>query len=201
MQVVKEKRKPSLEDRPAVSDEEPENGGEDGTEKISLRSAVVKVKNCTYSGKKKTPAPTVTVQGEKLKKGTDYIAAYKNNVKVGVAEVEITGIGQYTGTVKQTFTIRPPKTSITKVKAGSKKLTLSWKALTGTITGYQLQYSTDKGFKNAKSVVIKKAKTSTYVIKKLKPKKTYYIRIRTWKKVSGKKIYSEWSNAVKKKTS
>ena len=202
--VVKEKRTPSLEDRPIKDDEESEdeNAGrvDEDSKKISLSSAVVKVKDSVYSGKKKTPAPVVTLHGEKLEKGKDYTVAYLNNIKIGVATVNITGIGKYSGKVTKTFTIRPPKTSILKVKAGAKKLTVNWKAMTGTVTGYQLQYSTDKGFKNVKSITIKKAKTKTTVIKNLKAKKTYYIRIRTWKKVSRKKIYSEWSKAVKKKT-
>ena len=31
--------------------------------------------------------------------------------------------------------------------------------------------------------------------KKLKPKKKYYVRVRTYKTVNGVKFYSEWSSA------
>ena len=54
-------------------------------------------------------------------------------------------------------------------------------------------------FKGAKTVTISKAKTTSTEIKKLKAKKTYYVRIRTFKKVKGKKYYSEWSKVLKKK--
>ena len=42
-------------------------------------------------------------------------------------------------------------------------------------------------------------KTTSYTIKKLKKKKTYYVRIRTYKKVSGKTYYSGWSSVKKVK--
>ena len=42
-------------------------------------------------------------------------------------------------------------------------------------------------------------KTVSTVIKNLKQGKTYYVRIRTYKTVGGKKYYSEWSALMKKK--
>ena len=46
-----------------------------------------------------------------------------------------------------------------------------------------------------KTVNIKKNKTTSNTVKKLKAKKKYYVRIRTYKTVSGKKIYSDWSKS------
>ena len=63
------------------------------------------------------------------------------------------------------------------------------------ITGYQVQYSLKKNFSSKKTVTVSKAATTKVVIKKLKSKKTYYVRIRAYKKVKGKKYYSAWSKA------
>lgn len=91
------------------------------------------------------------------------------------------------------------KTSIKKLKKGKKYFKIYWKKVSGT-TGYQIQYSTDKKFKkNKKTVTLKKSKTTSFTIKKLKSKKKYYVRIRTYKlsKINGKKVkvYSLWSKA------
>lgn len=92
------------------------------------------------------------------------------------------------------------KTAIKSVKAGKKKATVNWKKK-GKIDGYQIQYSTFQDFsKGNKSVTVTKAKTTKKAIKKLKNKKTYYIRIRTYKTVANQKVYSDWSNAKQVKT-
>lgn len=61
-------------------------------------------------------------------------------------------------------------------------------------TGYQLQYSTSSKFKGVKTVTVSKNKTTSKKISKLKAKKKYYVRIRTYKTVDGKKYYSAWSS-------
>ncbi len=89
-------------------------------------------------------------------------------------------------------------TTISKVKvAGKKKITVTWKKQTAKgIKGYEIQYSTDKKFKkDVKTVTVNKAKTTSKTIKKLTPKKKYYLRIRTFKKSGKQKIYSKWSKA------
>ncbi len=91
-------------------------------------------------------------------------------------------------------------TTITSVKAENKTIKVKWKKR-ANITGYQIQVATDKKFKkNAKTVVVKKQKTTTATIKKLKSKKKYYVRIRTYKTSNNKKIYSPWSKVKSTKT-
>lgn len=73
------------------------------------------------------------------------------------------------------------------------------------VSGYQLQYSTNKKFaKSVKTSTISKNTTIKKTVKKLSAKKTYYVRVRTYKTVKvGKKsvkIYSGWSAAKKVKT-
>lgn len=46
----------------------------------------------------------------------------------------------------------------------------------------------------------KKQKTTKYKVKKLKAKKKYYVRVRTYKTVKGKKVYSSWSKVKSIKT-
>ncbi len=90
----------------------------------------------------------------------------------------------------------PSKVKLTSAKNGKgKKLTVKWKKVTGA-KGYQLQYAMNKKFKKKKSVQTKKTK---YTIKKLKKKKTYYIRVRAYKMNGKKKVYGKWSTVKKVK--
>lgn len=103
-------------------------------------------------------------------------------------------------TTKNTKTVKPKKTSIKKLSKGKKKFTVTWAKVSG-VKGYQIQYSSDKKFKkNNKSVTVTKQKTTKATVKKLKAKKKYYVRVRTYKTVNGKKIYSSWSKVKSVKT-
>ena len=70
------------------------------------------------------------------------------------------------------------------------------------ITGYEIQYSTSKKFtkKTTKSKKVTGYKKTSVKISKLKAKKTYYVRIRTYKKIGKVTYYSKWSKSLKKKT-
>ncbi len=156
----------------------------------------------TYNGKNRKPSVTVRdTKGNTLKKGTDYTVSYpKNCKKVGQYTVTIKFKGNYTGSTKKTYCINPKGTSLSEVKAKSKSFTAKWKKQTTQTRGYRLQYATDKKFKkNVKNVTIKKNKTTSQTVRKLKAKKKYYVRIRTYQtiKVNGKekKLYSDWSKA------
>ena len=103
-------------------------------------------------------------------------------------------------TTKNTETVKPKKTSIKKLSKGKKKFTVTWAKVSG-VKGYQIQYSSDKKFKkNNKSVTVTKQKTTKATVKNLKSKKKYYVRVRTYKTVNGKKIYSSWSKVKSVKT-
>ena len=95
---------------------------------------------------------------------------------------------------------KPKSTSIKKAKGNKKAVALEWKKV-GGVKGYEIQLATDKKFKkNKKTVNIKKQKTTKTTVKKLKAKKKYYVRIRTYKTVNGKKVYSSWSKVKTIKT-
>ena len=110
--------------------------------------------------------------------------------------------GKYFKSYSKTYTVKKftvKKTSFKSAKnAKGKKIALKWKKNTSG-TGYQIQYATDKKFKKeCKTKTISKNKTTSYTIKSLKKKKTYYVRIRTYKKL-GNTYYSGWSSAKKVK--
>ena len=166
-----------------------------------IKTVKLSTTSYTYSGSAKKPSVTVKdYAGKTLKNGTDYTVSYKNNKSVGTATATVTFKGNYSGSKKLTFTIKPKTTSLSKLTAGKKQLKVTWKK-NGAVSGYQIQYSTSKKFTSPKTVTVKGYKTTSKTIKSLKAKKTYYVRIRTYKTVNGKKVYSDWSaKALSKKT-
>ena len=91
--------------------------------------------------------------------------------------------------------IFPKASKLTKTVLTKRGIKLNWKKQTEQTDGYQIQYFTYEGVKNTK--FINKNKTTSYTITNLNSR-GYYIRIRTYKAVDGKKYYSSWSeyNAV-----
>ena len=84
------------------------------------------------------------------------------------------------------------KKQAAKVKAGKKKLTVTWKK-DKNVSGYQIQIATKKNFKGAKTYTVKSYKTYKKVIKKLKAKKKYFVKVRAYKTVDKSKVYGAYS--------
>lgn len=152
----------------------------------------------TYNGKARKPSVTVNDRTGKKISTTNYTVSYEKGRKnVGSYEVTVTFKGNYQGKVTKSFTIKPQGISIGKVTAGKKRITVKWGKQTKQISGYEIQYSTDKKFIKDARVTVSARKATSKTIKKLKTKKKYYLRIRSYKtvKVKGKntKIYSSWS--------
>ena len=164
-------------------------------------SIKLKATSLTYNGKVRTPKVIVKDRtGKTLVKNTDYTVSYAKGRKyVGKYAVKITFKGKYSGTKTLYFTIKPKATSISSLKAGSKKFTVKWKKQATQTTGYQVQYSASSKFSKAKTVTVGKNTTVSKKISKLSDKKKYYVRVRTYKtvKINGKsiRIYSGWSKA------
>ncbi len=174
----------------------------DSVEKIKISKANIKLgyEKTSYNGKKKKPSVTVKYNGIKLKKGKDYTVKYSNNIKVGKATVKVVGKGKFKGTKKLSFKINPKATKITKLLKAKKGFTVKWNKVTKQNQGYKIQYSLKKNMKGAKTVTVSSAKKASKKITKLKAKKTYYVRIRTYKKVKGVTYSSKWSAVKKVKT-
>ncbi len=95
-------------------------------------------------------------------------------------------------THKTTAKIVVNASKVTKVKNYSGKKAKVYLKKASSISGYQIQYGTKKNFKGAKAV---KTKATTKYLTKLSKNKKYYVRVRTYKVVSGKTYYSSWSGA------
>ena len=133
------------------------------------------------------------------KTGNKKVATVNSKGKV---TVKGTGKATITVTAKATSTYSksvkkitvygvPKKPEMKKLTAGKKRFTVQWKK-DKKADGYQVQYSTDKKFKkNVKSMNVSKKNTKA-TVKKLKKGKTYRVRIRSYKKIDGKKYYSGW---------
>lgn len=148
----------------------------------------------TYDGKAKKPKAKLVNSSGKTVDGYYYTVSYSNNTKVGTAKVTLKFRNGYAGSMTKNFSIKPKGTSISSLKAGKKAFTVKWKKQATQTTGYEIQYSTDKNFKkNNKTVAVSKTGTTSKTVSKLSAKKKYYVRIRTYKTVSGKKYYSSWS--------
>lgn len=162
----------------------------------------------TYSGKNKNPTVTVTGSDGKTISSANYkLSIPTSRSKVGVYTATVTFSGsRYSGSIKKTFTIRPAATSILSISARSRGFSVRWKKKTAQTTGYQIQYCTKKTFPSSsrKTVTLTKNTSVSKTLSKLSAKKTYYIRVRTYKTVkSGSKsvrYYSGWSKIRSVKT-
>ncbi len=163
-----------------------------------INSVKISATAYTYSGGVKTPPVTVKdANGNALHNKTDYIVQYASGRKnVGTYKVIVTLKDNYSGKKTLSFTISPKGTAISSLSKSKKAFTAKWKKQSAQTSGYQLLYSTNSKFKSRnKYVTVSSYKTTSKTIKKLAAKKKYYVKIRTYRNVSGKKYYSGWSAA------
>lgn len=113
---------------------------------------------------------------------------------VGKATITVTATsGSAKTTKKVTITVNPKGTTFRAVYNGKgRKLKAYWNR-NSQVDGYQLQYGTNKKFTGCKTVTLKSNQCTGSVRTGLKKNATYYVRIRTYKRVSGKTYYSDWS--------
>ena len=167
--------------------------------RTSLSGCKIAVKPQVYSGRAKTPAVKVTLDGQTLSRGVDYTVEYSDNVAIGRAAVTVTGVGRYTGVATASFRINPKAVAGLKLTPGKGLINASWKRAPGGVTGYQLQYALKQSFRGAKQASVPKAATVKKALKGLKKGKTYFVRIRAYKKAGKATYYSAWSPAKKAK--
>ena len=100
--------------------------------------------------------------------------------------------------VSQSTSIAKPKLNSAK-STSKKKIKASW-AKVSEASGYQVMWSTYKNFsKNYKTKSVN-AKSLSKTVTTAQSKKIYYVRVRAYKTISGKKVYSQWSSTKKVKT-
>ncbi|MBQ9014944.1 MAG: leucine-rich repeat domain-containing protein [Firmicutes bacterium] len=152
-----------------------------------------------YDGKVHRPRESVMINNSEWG-SEEYEMIWPSGCKdVGIYTVRVKMTKGYTGSATATFRILPKGTSLKKLKAAKKSMTVTWKKQAVQTDGYQIQYSLKKKFTGSKTVTVKKAAAVKTKIKKLKSKKNYYVRVRTFKKVGSSTLYSPWSAAKKVK--
>ncbi len=173
---------------------------------IPKKSApTITVKDSTITVSNKSQTTKLDVKADKdakltYKSDNKSVKVDKNGkvtiAKNFVGKATITGTATSGGaktTQKVTITVNPKGTTFRAVYNGKgRKLKAYWNR-NSQVDGYQLQYGTSKNFTGCKTVTLNSNKCTGSVRTGLKKNATYYVRIRTYKRVSGKTYYSDWS--------
>lgn len=89
--------------------------------------------------------------------------------------------------------VKPSTVKINKVQSKKKSMVVCWNKI-NNVSGYEVQIATDKKFKkNKKSYLISNADSNKKTLKKLKSNKKYFVRVRAYKNINGKRINGKWS--------
>ncbi len=133
-----------------------------------------------------------------VNKKNGFVTAKKpGKVYIKVTAAATANYKKSTGTI--TLIVVPATPTVKKAAAyKTKAIKVSYKKVSGA-SGYQITYATNKAFKNAKSTYVSSKKSSA-VIKNLKKGKKYYVKVRAYKKINGKKFYSVYSGKTSVKT-
>lgn len=102
----------------------------------------------------------------------------------------VDGKKYYSTAVTISISTKPTAPTISSVKRSGTKITVEMKKVTRA-KGYQVQVSTSKNFKKIYKTVNSKNKSVT--VKGLKKGQKYYIRVRAYYEVDGKKVYSSYT--------
>lgn len=160
--------------------------------KLVKNSTVTGLSNQVYTGRAIKPKVSVKLNGKILVKGTDYKVSYKNATKIGKGNVIITGLNNYSGEVTKNFKINPPGVKGLKLTSPeAKQLKVTWSKAKGSVN-YQIWYRL-KGNTTWKKTT---ATDTSKLLKNLTAGKTYQVKVRAYKKVSGTTYKGAWT-AVK----
>ena len=134
----------------------------------------------------------IVVTATGYNKTLEFTYTNKSDTTTATKPAATTTATQPTTAAKTTTKKVTVKKQTAKVKAGKKKLTVTWKK-DKNVSGYQIQVATKKNFKGAKTYTVKSYKTYKKVIKKLKAKKKYFVKVRAYKTVGKSKVYGAYS--------
>ena len=177
------------------------------TIKVTKRSNTIKASNIrrTWYAKARNISINAKVCGKALlkyssssksvkvdKKGMITIAAkFTGSARITIRSSATAGYNAATKHI--TVTVNPAGTTLTTAKnLSGRKAQITWKK-NGYVTGYEIQYSVNKNFRSGSKKTVSGASKTKYTLTKLQKNKTYYVRIRTYKKSGTKKYYSSWS--------
>ena len=157
-----------------------------------------------YYTRKEADLDSFETDRDEIAEGVDKLEGLPD--KAGIYIIKLEGIEPYYGGTTMLLDVEGGASSAavkaTKASAAKKAFTVKWKKLSDEkVNGYEVQYSTSKTFeKGTKTVKVKGNDVAKKKVKKLKAKKTYYVRVRSYTKVSDQIVYSDWSDALKVKT-
>lgn len=162
-------------------------------------------KTADYTGKSIKPQVTLTYQGKQLAEGKDYKLTCSDNKKMGTASARIEGIGNFSGSKTVKFQIKFGTPTV-KATSSYSKIKLKWNKVKSA-AGYVVYRSTSANGKYKKVKTYKSGSKTSYSDTKAKFGKTYYYKVRAYRKVKvkvkkktkTKQEYSRWSAAVKAK--
>ncbi len=166
---------------------------------------IVGISSCSKAvGSKLTLKPAGAATYKTSNKKVVTVTSKGNVTFKGIGKATVTvnakGNAYYKAAVKKiSFTVTPKTAQIKSAKSSkSKTISVKWKK-DKAVSGYEVQYAANKNFKGAKTKKVKKNSTTSLTINKLKGGKQYYVRVRSYKKVSKKQIYSSWSKVKRVK--
>lgn len=176
--------------------------------KLALKSVKLVSRSAIYDGAKHKPAIKMVKSYKGKVKRSGYSVKYLRNGKkttdfksAGVITVKVTGKKKYADSVTKDFRIKPKKTRITSLRAKGDGFAVHWKKRARQTSGYQLQYATNKKFTAHKTTITSTARRITKkTVRGLIHKRTYYVRIRTFKATGNKRACSGWSAVCAVKT-
>ena len=160
------------------------------------RTWYVKARNISINAKVYGKAPLKYSSSSKSvkvdKQGRITIAAkFTGSARITIRSSATAGYNAATKHI--TVTVNPAGTTLTTAKnLSGRKAQITWKK-NGYVTGYEIQYSVNKNFRSGSKKTVSGASKTKYTLTKLQKNKTYYVRIRTYKKSGTKKYYSSWS--------
>ena len=160
----------------------------------SVKSISLSKHSYTCNGKLKRPKVTVKNRKGETVSSKNYKVKYSNNKSIGTAQVKIIFKNEYKGSFTKTFNINPKKTAIKSITPFYRGFKVEYERRTKRISGYQIQYSSNKVFsKDKKTITIKGTKNTPQSFYYLNTRQKFYVRVRTYKTVNNKNYYSSWS--------
>ncbi len=174
-------------------------------EDVYPTSVVLNKSDYIYNGKVQHPDVVVKDTDGNVVDSSHYKVSYSGKCKnIGFYKIQVHFRGKYNGRLIKEFKIIPKSVKITSVKPQSKGFVLKWKKQNLKKAYYEIQYATNKKFKNAKKIKISKMSTKSRIVKKLKPNQKYYVRMRvckgTYKDIYYYVLKSKWSKVKTIKT-
>ena len=170
--------------------------------KLTASNVSMSATSFVYNGQVRKPTATVRVNGISQLKG-EYSVTYWNKAKS--KQVAVKQVGTYfakiqakdnantTGTVWKQLTVKPQATANLKLTALDNGFKASWAKRAVQVSGYQVSYR-QVGAASWKTKNVSGCNVTTGSVKALKDKKSYQVRVRTYKTVGGVKYFSAWTS-------